>query len=197
MDAKGKNVAGGSGTMQSRKGVAARSSRREPTNLSPQKFGKQVVIHYGEKWQDCQPESKYMGNKYVDEGQLLEDFPYIHAQVRALGLHYIFVDQVCRLVEVTRNKAHDQSQEKVLTSNRQSWDDSSMGCMFGMDELQLWIGGRPVTEDEMATLAERYPLTDSTIYMCRMGPVFQEPVDGDDSTTDKEDGSEKDESDDV
>ncbi|KAG5629970.1 hypothetical protein H5410_001687 [Solanum commersonii] len=142
-------------------------------------------------------ESKCMGNKYVDEGQLLEDFPHIHAQVRALGLHYIFMDRVCRLVDVTRNKAYDQSQGKVLTANRQAWDDSLMGRMFGIDMLQLRIGGRLVTKNKMATLAEHYPLTDSVIYMCQMGPAFQEPIDGDDSTADEEDGLEKDESDDV
>ncbi|KAH0732934.1 hypothetical protein KY290_000675 [Solanum tuberosum] len=73
---------------------------------------------------------------------------------------------VCRLVDVTRTKAHDLSQGKVLTANKQAWDDSSMGRMLVMDELQLRIGVRPVTENDMATLAERYPLTDSAIYMC-------------------------------
>ncbi|KAG5610716.1 hypothetical protein H5410_021997 [Solanum commersonii] len=72
-----------------------------------------------------------------------------------------------------------------------------MGRMFGMTELQLRIGGGSVTEDEMATLAERYPLTDSAMYMCRIGPSFQEPIDDDDSTADEEDGSNEDPSEDV
>ncbi|KAH0757461.1 hypothetical protein KY290_020954 [Solanum tuberosum] len=72
-----------------------------------------------------------------------------------------------------------------------------MGRMFGMAELQLWIGGRPVTEDEMETLAERYPLTDSAMHMCRMGPAFQEPIDDNAATADEEDGSEEDELDDT
>ncbi|KAH0730451.1 hypothetical protein KY289_001639 [Solanum tuberosum] len=78
---------------------------------------------------------------------------------------------VCHLVDVTRTKAHDPSHEPVLTAiDRQARDDSRMGRMFGMAELQLWIDGRLVTEDEMETLAERYPLTNSAMYICRMGP---------------------------
>ncbi|KAH0776527.1 hypothetical protein KY290_007938 [Solanum tuberosum] len=56
--------------------------------------------------------------------------------------------------------------------SRQAQDDSWMGRMYGMAELQLWISGRPVTDDEMATLVECYPLTDSMMYMCRMEPAF-------------------------
>ncbi|KAG5576259.1 hypothetical protein H5410_056393 [Solanum commersonii] len=66
-----------------------------------------------------------------------------------------------------------------------------------MAELQLRIGGHLVTEDEMAKLAECYPLTDSSMYMCWMGPTFQEPIDDDDVTTDVEDGTDEDMSDDV
>ncbi|KAH0671114.1 hypothetical protein KY289_025607 [Solanum tuberosum] len=59
-----------------------------------------------------------------------------------------------------------------------------------------YLGGRPVSEDEMETLAERYPLTDSAMHKCRMGPAFQEPINDDDATTDEGDGSEKDKSND-
>ncbi|KAH0765489.1 hypothetical protein KY285_001360 [Solanum tuberosum] len=102
---------------------------------------------------------------------------------------------VCHLVDVTRTKAHDPSHGPVLTAiHRQARDDSLIGRMFGMAELQLRIGGRPVTEDEMETLAEHYPLTDRAMYMCRMGPAFQEPIDDDDATADEKDGSEEDKS---
>ncbi|KAH0757914.1 hypothetical protein KY290_021407 [Solanum tuberosum] len=105
---------------------------------------------------------------------------------------------VCCLVDVTRTKPCDPSQGSVLTAaDKQARDDSWMGRMFGMAELQLRIGSRPVTKDEMATLAERYTLTDSAMYMCRMGPAFQEPLDDDDSTADEKDGSNEDASDDV
>lgn len=43
----------------------------------------------------------------------------------------------------------------------------------------------------METQAECYLLTDSVIYICRMGPDFQELIDDDDSMADKEDGSDE------
>uniref|UniRef100_M1D981 Integrase core domain containing protein n=1 Tax=Solanum tuberosum TaxID=4113 RepID=M1D981_SOLTU len=58
-------------------------------------------------------------------------------------------------------------------------------------------GGHPVTEDEIATLAEGYPLTDSVMYMCRMVLAFQEPIDDNDATADDKDGLAEDESDDT
>ncbi|KAH0650410.1 hypothetical protein KY284_030322 [Solanum tuberosum] len=335
----GKNVASGSSTKKSRKGAVAGSSSREPNNLPPQKFDGQAIMHYGKDWYKCQQESKYLGDKYVDDGLLRQEFPNILAKINALELQYIFMDQalneflgtpncdnadflvmterppyrnirhtlcgvnsvarwdrvidtgchltlhyghfnlearnwlkimcstllsckhttdvirervmliyrlmkslpvnvgailkqnilkfrtnkrwrfyygsiitryiwallieeevhlVCHLVDVTRTKAHDPSHGPVLTViDRQARDDSWMGRMFGMAELQLWIGGRPVTENEMETLAKRYPLTDSAMYMCRMGPAFQEPIDDDDATANKEDGLEEDELDDT
>jgi len=47
-------------------------------------------------------------------------------------------------------------------------DDSWVGRMFGMAELQLQIGGHPITDVEIEELAECYPLTNSAMYMCRM-----------------------------
>ncbi|KAH0725350.1 hypothetical protein KY284_001215 [Solanum tuberosum] len=89
---------------------------------------------------------------------------------------------VCHLVDVTRTKAHDLSSGPILTAiDRQARDDSWMGRMFGMVELQLRICGRPVTKDELETLAESYPLTHSAMHMCRMVPTFQKPIDDDDA----------------
>uniref|UniRef100_M1E183 Putative plant transposon protein domain-containing protein n=1 Tax=Solanum tuberosum TaxID=4113 RepID=M1E183_SOLTU len=241
MTPKGKNVASDSGTKRSRIGAAAESSSWETTNLLPQKFGKQVVMHYGEEWYDYQLESKYMGDEVRDMGRHLT-LHYGHLNLDAEIWLKIMSSTLlpCKhTTEVTRERvvlvyqlmkrlpinvgailrqnmlkfwtnmrwclcygnlitSHDQSHRQVLTvADRQAQDDSWMGCMFGMAELQLWISGRPVTEDEMETLAEHYPLTDSRMYMCQMGPAFQEPIDDDDTTFDKEDGSEKDVSNDV
>ncbi|KAG5630289.1 hypothetical protein H5410_002006 [Solanum commersonii] len=103
---------------------------------------------------------------------------------------------VYRLVDVTRTKTHDPSQGPMLTIvDRQAHDDSWIGRIFGMAELQLRLGGRLVTKDEMATLAKCYPLTDSGLYMCRMGPSFQEPID--DATTDEKDYLKEDKSNDT
>lgn len=45
---------------------------------------------------------------------------------------------VCHLVDVTRTKVNDPSQGLVLnTIDRQARDDSWMGRMFGMAEVQL------------------------------------------------------------
>ncbi|KAH0717888.1 hypothetical protein KY285_013919 [Solanum tuberosum] len=60
-----------------------------------------------------------------------------------------------------------------------------MARMFGMAELQLRIGGRPVTNEEMETLADCYPLIESADFMCMSGPAFLEPLDNDEATTDE------------
>ncbi|KAG5582081.1 hypothetical protein H5410_052708, partial [Solanum commersonii] len=92
-----------------------------------------------------------------------------------------------KLVDVTRTKALDTSHGHVLSSQeRQARDDSVMTRMFGMAKLQLRIGGRPVTNDEMETMMERYPLTESAVFLCKAGPAFLEPPD-DDEAMDYED----------
>ncbi|KAG5580086.1 hypothetical protein H5410_050713 [Solanum commersonii] len=58
----------------------------------------------------------------------------------------------------------------------------------------LRIGGHPVTDDEMETLADRYPLIDSATFLCKSGPAFLEPLDDDEATAneamdDDEEGS--------
>uniref|UniRef100_M1DW61 Uncharacterized protein n=1 Tax=Solanum tuberosum TaxID=4113 RepID=M1DW61_SOLTU len=45
--------------------------------------------------------------------------------------------------------------------------------------------GRPVTDEEMETLADRYPLIESAAFLCRSGPTFLEPLDDDEATTDE------------
>ncbi|KAH0679695.1 hypothetical protein KY284_020780 [Solanum tuberosum] len=60
-----------------------------------------------------------------------------------------------------------------------------MSRMFGMAELQLRIGGRSVTDEEMENLADRYPLTESAASLCRTGPAFLKPLDDDEATADE------------
>lgn len=90
---KGKSDVSSSRTKMSRKEVVVGSSSREPTNLRPQKFGKQAVMHYGKVWYAHQQESKNLGNEYVDEERLHLEFPHIHAKINALGLQYFLVNQ--------------------------------------------------------------------------------------------------------
>ncbi|KAG5615025.1 hypothetical protein H5410_014849 [Solanum commersonii] len=76
-------------------------------------------------------------------------------------------------VDVTRMKALDTSHGLVLSAQeRQARDDSVMARLFGMAELQLRIGGRLVTDDEMETLVDRYSLIGSATFLCKYGPLF-------------------------
>ncbi|KAG5600906.1 hypothetical protein H5410_032276 [Solanum commersonii] len=60
-----------------------------------------------------------------------------------------------KLVDVTKTKALNTSHRSVLSAQeRQPRDDSVMARMFGMAELQLRIDGRPVTDDEMESMAK-------------------------------------------
>ncbi|KAH0661209.1 hypothetical protein KY284_026140 [Solanum tuberosum] len=91
-----------------------------------------------------------------------------------------------KLVDVTRTKALDTSYGLVLSApERHAHDYSVMAQMFGMTELQLWIGGRPITDEEMETLADRYILTETAVFLCRSGPSFMKPLDDDEATTDE------------
>lgn len=101
-----------------------------------------------------------------------------------------------KLVDVTRTKAFDTSHGPVLSSpNRQLQDYNMMVRMFGMAELQLRIGGCTVTDVEMQTLTERYPLIDSVAYLCNNGPTFSELVDDDEPTADEDMDEEEDDAD--
>uniref|UniRef100_M1D901 Uncharacterized protein n=1 Tax=Solanum tuberosum TaxID=4113 RepID=M1D901_SOLTU len=94
-------------------------------------------------------------------------------------------DLMGKCVDVTRTKALDTSHGYVLSAQeRQARHDSVMARMFGMAELQLWIGGRPVTDADMETMAERYPVTESAAFFCRTGPAFLETLDDDEATLD-------------
>ncbi|KAH0773944.1 hypothetical protein KY290_011081 [Solanum tuberosum] len=68
---------------------------------------------------------------------------------------------------------------------RQLRDDSVMARMFGMAELQLRIGGRPITDEDMENLVDRYPLTESVASLCRIDLAFLEPLDDDEATADE------------
>ncbi|KAH0652570.1 hypothetical protein KY289_030248 [Solanum tuberosum] len=95
-------------------------------------------------------------------------------------------DLTGKLVDVTRTKVLDTSHGLVLSAQeRQARDDTVMAIMFGMAKLQLRIGGRPVTDEDMETMVERYLLTESAAFLCRTGPAFLEPPDDDEATADE------------
>ncbi|KAG5594766.1 hypothetical protein H5410_035998 [Solanum commersonii] len=105
----------------------------------------------------------------------------------ALKLTIVFhLNLMGKLVDVTRINVLDTSHGLVLSAQeRQARDDSVMERMFGMAELQLRIGGRPITDEEMETMAKRYLLTESIAFLCRTGPAFLEPLDNDEATADE------------
>ncbi|KAG5570985.1 hypothetical protein H5410_060751 [Solanum commersonii] len=70
-------------------------------------------------------------------------------------------------------------------TERQARDDSVIARMFGMAKLQQQIGGRPITEEEIETMAELYRLTESAAFLCRTGPAFLEPLDDDEAIDDE------------
>ncbi|KAH0773604.1 hypothetical protein KY290_010741 [Solanum tuberosum] len=74
---------------------------------------------------------------------------------------------ICNTIDVTRTNALDTSHGPILSA-QEATDDSILACMFGMVEFQLRIGGRLLTNDEMETMAERYPLIESAPYLCRI-----------------------------
>ncbi|KAH0754611.1 hypothetical protein KY290_024881 [Solanum tuberosum] len=90
-----------------------------------------------------------------------------------------------KLVDVPRTKVLDTSHGHVLSTQERQGDDSVMARMFGMAELQLRIGGGHVTDDEMETMEERYPLTESAAFLCKTIPAFLDPMDDDKATVDK------------
>uniref|UniRef100_M1DE17 Uncharacterized protein n=1 Tax=Solanum tuberosum TaxID=4113 RepID=M1DE17_SOLTU len=97
-----------------------------------------------------------------------------------------YPDLTGKIVDVTRTKALDTSHGPVLSAlERQARDDTVMARMFGMEELKLRIRGRPITDEEMENLADRYPLTESATFLCRTGPVFLEPLDDDEAIADE------------
>ncbi|KAG5628209.1 hypothetical protein H5410_013427 [Solanum commersonii] len=67
-----------------------------------------------------------------------------------------------------------------------------MPRMFGMEEFHIRIGGYPITNEDIKTLVDRYPLTDNVAFLCRNGPAFLEPLDNDDEATAEEEMDEED-----
>ncbi|KAH0748140.1 hypothetical protein KY290_027372 [Solanum tuberosum] len=76
-------------------------------------------------------------------------------------------DLTGKLVDVTHTKALDTSHRHVLSAQERQ------------------ARGRPVTDVEMETMAERYPFTESATFLCRTVPAFLEPLDDDKATVDE------------
>ncbi|KAG5610679.1 hypothetical protein H5410_021960 [Solanum commersonii] len=183
MAPKAKSVAG---SKRSRKGKAfGSSSGQEPM----QKIVKKAVERYGWEWFECQKEAKYMGDEFVNEGIQEENVDMTVAQ---------HPDLIGKLVDVTHTKTLNTSHRPILSVlDRQDRDDSIMARMFGMADLQLRIRGRPITDDEMETLADCYPLIDSAAFLYKSRPTFFKLVDDDEAIANEDiDGDDDDDDDD-
>lgn len=55
-----------------------------------------------------------------------------------------------------------------------------------MSKLKLQIGGCPITDDEMETLADHYPLIDSATFLFKFGPAFLKLFDDEEATANEE-----------
>ncbi|KAG5607032.1 hypothetical protein H5410_028524 [Solanum commersonii] len=181
MAPKAKSVAG---SKRSRKGEASRSSN---ARKSVQKFGKKLTETKYKTVSVREEDVKFsvrilnelLGTQNCDPDEFnnLKDKPSYRDIRHTLR----------RLIRLQGGSgALDTSHGPVLSApERQACDDSVMTRMFGMAKLQLRIGGRPVTDAEMETMAERYPLTESAAFLCRTGPAFLEPLDNDNATIDE------------
>ena len=81
------------------------------------------------------------------------------------------------LVDVTHINALYTSHMTILSTPNKQVQDYNIAHMFGMAELQLRIGGRPVTYDAKEALVECYQFIDSAAYLCKTSLAFLEPVD--------------------
>ncbi|KAH0669688.1 hypothetical protein KY289_024181 [Solanum tuberosum] len=193
MAPKAKNMVGGAGYKRSQKGGASgSSSSREPF----QKFGKKVVERV---FLPAKHLTDVMRDWVVLVYMLMKGMPVKFLRIEGIKEEELDMNitrapnLTGNMVDVTPTKVLDTSHVPILLAQeRKAQDDSVMAHMFGMAELQLRIGGRPITDNEMETLAKRYPLTESAAYFCRIGPAFQKPFDDDETTTDKEMDDEED-----
>ncbi|KAH0709236.1 hypothetical protein KY284_010663 [Solanum tuberosum] len=168
MSPKGKNVSSGSGTKRSTKGAAAGSSNRETTNLPPQIFCEQAVMQYGKDWYECQQESKYLGDEYVDEGRLRQEFPHILTQIHAWGLQYVFMDQSeCNLSLVHEFYANWNTHRVELNQGfiRDSW------VRFTVEPLNDFLGTPNCDNAEFLGMIERPLYRDIRHTLCGVNSV--------------------------
>ncbi|KAH0709064.1 hypothetical protein KY284_010491 [Solanum tuberosum] len=168
MAPKGKNVASGSGTKRSRKGAVAGSSSREPNDLPPQKFGGQAVMQYGKDWYECQQESKYLGDEYIDEGRLRQEFPNILAKINALGLQYVFMDQGEFNLSLVREFYANWNTHRVEINKgfiRDSW------VRFSVEALNEFLGTPNCDNADFLAMTERPPYRDIRHTLCGVNYV--------------------------
>ncbi|KAH0676051.1 hypothetical protein KY285_023852 [Solanum tuberosum] len=204
MAPKAKNMVGGAGYKRSQKGGASvrmPKGGRIPWGQDRSKdTGRHSALHYANFNQVAKVWLKIVCSVFLPAKHLtdvMRDWVFLRIEgikEEELDMNITRAPNLTgNMVDVTPTKVLDTSHVPILLAQeRKAQDDSVMAHMFGMAELQLRIGGRPITDNEMETLAKRYPLTESAAYFCRIGPAFQKPFDDDETTTDKEMDDEED-----
>ncbi|OIT05918.1 hypothetical protein A4A49_03971 [Nicotiana attenuata] len=93
------------------------------------------------------------------------------------------IDQPLRQTDITSFPLKEETAMPSLTSaERNARDDSFMARLYGMIDLQLRIGGRPVISEERTLLEQRYPLNAHAQQVVGIGDGYRLPDDEDINT---------------
>ncbi|XP_016577508.2 uncharacterized protein LOC107875339 isoform X2 [Capsicum annuum] len=84
-----------------------------------------------------------------------------------------------RPLDFSRTKGPASYGVTLTMPERQARNDEITARMYGLTMLQLKIGGRPATEQEIRAVELDYPLGPHARTMLRIGPDFDEPLDDD------------------
>uniref|UniRef100_M1DUM4 Putative plant transposon protein domain-containing protein n=1 Tax=Solanum tuberosum TaxID=4113 RepID=M1DUM4_SOLTU len=125
-------------------------------------------MHYGKDWYECQQESKYLGDEYVDEGRLRHEFPNIHAQINALGLQSLFMNQgECNLSLVHEFYANWNTHRVEINKCfiRDSW------VRFSVEALNEFLGTPNCDNADFLAMIERPPYRDIRHNLCGVNSV--------------------------
>ncbi|KAH0730166.1 hypothetical protein KY289_001354 [Solanum tuberosum] len=125
-------------------------------------------MHYGEDWYECQQESKYLGDEYVDEGRLRQEFPHIHAQVHALGLQYVFVNQSEFNLSLVREFYANWNTHRVEL-NQGLIRDSRV--RFPVEALNEFLGTPNCDNSEFLAMIERPPYRNVRHTLCGVNSI--------------------------
>lgn len=125
----------------------------------------------------------YQGCRY-GFGRLLTHFMKVH-KVEEEALYYIPILDTC-LVDGTQMRDLDITHMPVLILlERHAQDNKITACMYMMQMLQLRMGGRPTTREEIRIVDLNYLLGHYVRTLLRIGSEFVEPIDDDIPTHEK------------
>ncbi|OIS95627.1 hypothetical protein A4A49_02383 [Nicotiana attenuata] len=93
------------------------------------------------------------------------------------------IDQPIGQTDITNLQLKDESaMPSLIGAECNAHDDSFMGHLYGIMDLQLRIGGRPATSEERTELEQRYPLNAHAQQLVGLGDGYILPDDEDINT---------------